>query len=101
MEAVFEELVRIKREGESAALATIISVRGSAPREEGAKMLIRGDGTIVGSIGGGSIEAEVCREAMKVMTEGKAKLLHFDLTGRHAGLPLRFYLTGGNVDLSL
>ena len=81
MEAVFEELVRIKREGESAALATIISVRGSAPREEGAKMLIRGDGTIVGSIGGGSIEAEVCREAMKVMTEGKAKLLHFDLTG--------------------
>lgn len=81
MEDIFEEIVSLKREGGSAALATIISVRGSTPREEGAKMLIRGDGTTLGSIGGGSIEAEVCHEAKKVMTEGKAKLLHFDLTG--------------------
>ncbi len=82
MEDIFEETARIKREGEKAALATIISVKGSAPREEGAKMLIREDGTFLGSIGGASIEAEVCHEATRVMSEEKAKLLHFDLTGR-------------------
>ena len=82
MEDVFEEIVRTRQEGKGAALATIISTKGSAPREGGAKMLIREDGTTLGSIGGGSIEAEVCREAVKVMSEGKPKVLHFDLTGR-------------------
>ncbi len=81
MQAFYEEIVNSLREGKPAAIATVISVQGSTPREVGTKMLVRGDGTTVGSVGGGGLEDMVCREAMKVLTEGKAKMLHFDLTG--------------------
>ena len=84
MEDIFEEIVKVKNEGQSAALATIISVNGSTPREEGSKMLVKSDGTIIGSIGGGRIEAEVCQEARRVMSEVKSEVLHFDLTGAEA-----------------
>ena len=79
---IYQEIVRIQAEGGEAALATIISAKGSTPREVGSKMLIKSDEIIIGSIGGGNIEAEVCREAKRVMSEGKPRILHFDLTGR-------------------
>jgi xanthine dehydrogenase accessory factor len=82
MEDIYEEIVRIKQEGDVAALATIVWVKGSTPRSQGSKMLIKSDGSILGSIGGGCMEAEVWQEAMKVMEEGNSKALHFDLTGR-------------------
>ncbi len=119
-EDIFEEIVRIKGTGGQAALATIISTTGSTPREIGSKMLIRSDGTILGSMGGGSAEAEVCQVAMKVILEGKPKVLHFDLTGREAveegmicgGImdvfiepitfsPTLFIFGGGHISLSL
>ena len=52
MEDIFQEIVRIRSEGQGAVLATVISAKGSTPRETGAKMLIRSDGTVLGSIGG-------------------------------------------------
>lgn len=79
---IYQEIVRIQAEGGEAALATIISTKGSTPREVGSKMLIKSDEITIGSIGGGNIEAEVCREAKRVMSEGKPRILHFDLTGR-------------------
>ena len=82
MEDIYQEIVRIKSEGETAALATIIALKGSTPRETGSKMVIRSDGTIFGSIGGGNLEALVSQEASKVMEEKKSKVLHFDLTGK-------------------
>lgn len=84
MEDIFEEIVNIRREGGSAALATITVVAGSTPRKEGSKMLIRSDGSILGTVGGGSLEARVCREAMKVIEDGESRVLHFDLTGKEA-----------------
>ena len=65
---IYEEITRLRREGRRGALATIINVRGSIPSFESAKMLVRDDGSIVGTIGGGCVEAEVweaAREAMK------------------------------------
>ena len=56
---VLEELVRLRRSGERCALATIVEVNGSIPSFESAKMLVRADGTILGTIGGGCVEAEV------------------------------------------
>ncbi len=79
---IHEEIVRIKREGEIAALATVVSAKGSTPRAESSKMLIRSDGSILGSIGGGCLEAEVWQTAMNVIKEQKPKLSDFDLTGR-------------------
>ena len=79
---VFDEIVRIKQEGDVAALATVISAKGSTPRAEGSKMLIKADKSIVGSIGGGCLEADVWKAGMKVIEEQKSQLLSFDLTGR-------------------
>ncbi len=96
MEDIFEEIVKLKREGKRAALATVISVKGSSPREEGAKMLIKSDGTILSSIGGGSVEAKVCQEAKRIMDRGKAEILHFDLTDKTAKEGM---ICGGVMDI--
>jgi len=82
MEDIHEEIVKIKSRGERAALATLISVAGSAPREEGAKMLIRKDGSILGTVGGSILEGQVREKAKSVMQEGQSQILHFDLTGK-------------------
>ncbi|MHB9096475.1 MAG: XdhC family protein [Syntrophales bacterium] len=84
MTDLYEEIVRLKAEGGSAALATIIGTEGSTPREMGAKMLVREDGTIVGTIGGGCLEGKVIVEAIMVMREEKPRTVHYDLTGREA-----------------
>jgi xanthine dehydrogenase accessory factor len=97
MEDIFREIVNMRSLGRSAALATIIKVKDSAPRAEGSKMLIRGDGTTLGSIGGGSLEAHLCREAMEVIREARPRLLHFDLTGEEAAE--EGMLCGGNMDV--
>ncbi|HYK90084.1 MAG TPA: XdhC/CoxI family protein [Acidobacteriota bacterium] len=81
---LYEEIVESRRRGSRAALATIISRKGSTPRKDPAKMLIYEDGRQMGSIGGGCTEAEVCKEALAVMRSEKPRLLSFDLTDEDA-----------------
>lgn len=76
---VYEEIVRLRQQGRRCALATIVGVRGSIPSFETAKMLVRDDGTIVGTIGGGCVEAEVWQAAKEVMLEEQPRTLTFDL----------------------
>lgn len=76
---VFDELVRLRRLGQKSALATIVQVNGSIPSFESAKMLVREDGTFVGTIGGGCVEAEVWNAAREVMDTEKPKHLTFSL----------------------
>jgi xanthine dehydrogenase accessory factor len=76
---IFEELVRLRREGRKCALATIVQVQGSIPSYQSAKLLIRDDGSIAGTIGGGCVEAEVWNAAREVIESGKAKHLSFNL----------------------
>jgi xanthine dehydrogenase accessory factor len=54
MEDIYEEIVKLKANGKRGALATIISTSGSTPREQGAKMLVKEDGSILGTVGGES-----------------------------------------------
>ena len=82
MTDIYQEIARIKAEGGEAALVTIVSTTGSTPREEGAKMLVKADGSILGTIGGGSLEARVIEEAVKVIGQGKPKRLHISLTAK-------------------
>ena len=96
---IFEEIVKIRSEGGRGALATVASAMGSTPRKEGSKMLVRSDGTILGSIGGGGIEAQVCQEAMNIIKEGKSKMLQFDLTGKEAAKGGS--ICGGNMEVFL
>ncbi len=76
---IYEEIVRLRRQGRRGALATIINVRGSIPSFETAKMLVRDDGSISGTIGGGCVEAEVWQAAREVMEQEKARTLTFNL----------------------
>jgi xanthine dehydrogenase accessory factor len=76
---IFAEIARLRSEGRKAALATIIQVQGSIPSYESSKILIRDDGSIVGTVGGGCVEAEVWSVAQDVMREEKPRRLHFNL----------------------
>jgi xanthine dehydrogenase accessory factor len=76
---IYEEIVRLRREGRKGAVATITSVRGSIPSFQTAKMLVRDDGSIVGTVGGGCVEAEVWQAAREVMETEKPRTLNFNL----------------------
>src|SRR4051794_12368865 len=76
----YSEIVRLTEEGPRGALATIINARGSSPSFETAKMLVRDDGSIVGTIGGGCVEAEVWQTAKEVMQSEKPRTLTFNLS---------------------
>jgi xanthine dehydrogenase accessory factor len=76
---IYEEIVRLRQSGRKGALATITNVRGSIPSFETAKMLVRDDGSIAGTIGGGCVEAEVWQAAREVMEQEKPRTLSFNL----------------------
>jgi xanthine dehydrogenase accessory factor len=76
---IYEEIVKLRGEGRRGAVATIVSVRGSIPSFKTAKMLVRDDGSIVGTIGGGCVEAEVWQAAREVMESEKPRTLTFNL----------------------
>ena len=89
---LYEELLRLKKEGRASALATIVECSGSSPQKEGAKMLVRDDGTLVGTLGGGCIEADVLQAALMAMKDGRTMTMSFELTERQGGL-----VCGGRV----
>ena len=99
MEDIYSEIVTALEKNEKVALATLITRVGSAPRAVGAKYLVKGDGTSLGFIGGGCVEAEVWQKAQKVMEEAKGKILHFDLTSEQ--LAEGGLICGGNIDIFL
>ncbi len=76
---VFEELIRLRQSGQKCALATIVEVNGSIPSYESAKMLVREDGSIAGTIGGGCVEADVWNAAREVMRTERPRQLKFTL----------------------
>jgi len=94
---IFAEIAKLRKEGRKAALATIIQVQGSIPSYESSKILIRDDGSIVGTVGGGCVEAEVWSVAQDVMREEKPRRLHFNLNNQPEyddGL-----ICGGSLDI--
>ena len=76
---IYEEIVALRRAGRKGAVATITNVRGSIPSFRSAKMLVRDDGSIMGTVGGGCVEAEVWQAAREVMESEKPKSLTFNL----------------------
>jgi xanthine dehydrogenase accessory factor len=94
---VYEELVRLRREGQKCALATIVQVRGSIPSYESAKLLVREDGSMVGTVGGGCVEAEVWNAAREVIETEKPRHLTFNL-GQDAAYD-NGLICGGQLDI--
>jgi len=94
---IYEEIVRLRSQGEHAALATIIHRVGSAPRKDNAKMLIRKDGSILGSVGGGCVEAEVWQVAKTVLKTGRGEMVKYSLTDDDA--EAEGLICGGTVEI--
>jgi xanthine dehydrogenase accessory factor len=76
---IFEEIVRMRRAGERGALATIVHTNGSIPSYESSRMLVREDGSIAGTIGGGCVEADVWAAAKEVMQIEQPRKMTFNL----------------------
>ena len=94
---LFEEIVRMRRAGEHGALATIVHVSGSIPSHESSRMLVRGDGSIAGKIGGGCVEADVWAAAQDVIRSERSRKMIFNLNheaGYDAGL-----ICGGTLEI--
>lgn len=83
---IYEEIVRLKNQGRQCAVATIVQCIGSSPQREGAKMLVRDDGTILGTLGGGCIEAEVKQASLMAIKNGLPQTFPFELTEKNGGL---------------
>jgi xanthine dehydrogenase accessory factor len=88
----------LERRGIPTALVTVIRTQGSTPREVGAKMIVRHDGTIFGTVGGSAVEALVIREALEALREGKSRIVQHDLmdagsdTGMICGGRMEFFI---------
>jgi xanthine dehydrogenase accessory factor len=94
---LFEEIVRMRRAGQRGALATIVHTNGSIPSYESSRMLVRDDGSIIGTIGGGCVEAEVWAAAKEVIQIEQPRKMTFNLNheaGYDAGL-----ICGGTLEI--
>lgn len=79
MHELSDILARWRAEGEAIAMATVIRVDGSAPRGEGAKMLVTRSGRIEGSVSGGCVEGAVAEEAQAVLASGLPKIVRYGI----------------------
>jgi xanthine dehydrogenase accessory factor len=82
--SVFKGIAKLLSEGESIVLATILSRSGSAPRSAGSRMVVRSNGSILGTVGGGVLEARVQELAAKVFENRKTLVRDFAFTAEVA-----------------
>jgi len=95
MQSIFSKAEEIKKGQSSAALCIVIETRGSTPRKEGSKMIVFPDGSVYGSIGGGSVEKDVAVKAVELISAGKPAKFSFQLEddlGMHCGGFMEVYI---------
>jgi xanthine dehydrogenase accessory factor len=90
-ERIFEELVARRRRRQPCALVILVETQGSVPAAAGCKMLVFGDGEVIGTIGGGGMEKEAVDQALAAIRSGRAQTLHVDLGAAPA------YVCGGRA----
>ncbi len=77
---VLKEYVTLKTQNILCVLATVVQTRGATPRRAGAGMVVRHDGSICGTIGGGAVENQVTQRALKIINTTKTEFLHYELS---------------------
>jgi xanthine/CO dehydrogenase XdhC/CoxF family maturation factor len=80
MRDILPDLERWQARGDTVALATVISVQGSAPRRPGAKLAVNQHGELSGSVSGGCVEPAVITSALKVIKTGQPQMLEFGIS---------------------
>jgi xanthine dehydrogenase accessory factor len=94
---IYIEMKRRLERGASAAMATVVKTRGSTPQQAGAKMVIFDDGSFIGTVGGGCVEADIWADAREVLRTGKTDIYHFDLNDEYADA--EGMVCGGQMDV--
>jgi xanthine dehydrogenase accessory factor len=79
MHHVLQQLSEAFSRHQPVAFTALVETRGSTPQKAGATMLVFPDGSQVGTLGGGCVEAEVKRRALRLLDDGKTELLTFNL----------------------
>lgn len=97
VKAIWEELLSLGEEGRPAALCTITKTAGSTPGKESMRMLVRDDGSILGTVGGGCLEAEVLEAALEAMSDERPRTLSFALNERD--YPDSGLVCGGQLEI--
>jgi len=77
MKEILDDIRRWQAEGKPVAIARVISVEGSGPRDPGAAMAVNGDGEVAGSVSGGCVEGVVVVEALEVLQTSERKMVSF------------------------
>lgn len=96
MKEIFQTIAQALAAGQSAALLTVIRSIGSTPRHAAAKMVVRADGSWVGTIGGGSMEHKAIQDAMAALAAGRPRLAQYPLIGK---TPESLGLCGGTQEV--
>lgn len=83
--AIFRALAEAHESGADVALITITATSGSMPRHAGSRMLVRADGSTLGTIGGGAMEARVIQEALACLADSQIRVRTYTLNDLAAG----------------
>jgi len=94
---IYIEMKRRLELGARAAMATVVKTRGSTPQQVGAKMVIFDDGSFIGTVGGGCVEADIWAEAREVLRTGKTDIYHFNLNDEYEDA--EGMVCGGQMDV--
>jgi xanthine dehydrogenase accessory factor len=84
MKGVLDDIERWRGAGHRVALARVVGVIGSGPREEGATMAVSDQGEVAGSVSGGCVEGAVVAEALEVLAEDRPRLCTFGYSDEEA-----------------
>lgn len=76
---VYDEITKAQATQQKLAVATIVTTSGSTPQRTGAKLLVFDDGRLLGTVGGGCVEADVWTEARAALAENRPRLCRFTL----------------------
>lgn len=94
---IYLEMKRRLDQGARAAMATVVKTRGSTPQQVGAKMVIFDDGSFIGTVGGGCVEADIWADAREVLRSGQADIYHFNLADEYEDA--EGMVCGGQMDV--
>src|SRR5881628_3323633 len=84
MREVLDDVERWRTAGKRVAVARVVGVEGSGPRDPGATMAVSEDGEVAGSVSGGCVEGAVLTEALDVLAAGSPKLLTYGIADEDA-----------------